>query len=147
MAASVVSKFFVSSYANLHNFNPEVSASSHCWINRSVKNVVRSSKKFACDMSNAWLSLSKCIWEMACIWNPANIYLFKAINRNTRKSCEIYSKLTIKPPAWRHWRSGVFTVNVEHISYLFLLCYFEQVNVNWEDVLHGSYLLGILSIF
>ena len=30
--------------------------------------------------------------------NPANIILFKFNNRNTRKRCEIYSKLTIKPP-------------------------------------------------
>ena len=28
--------------------------------------------------------------------NPANIYLFKVNNRNARKTCEIYSKLTIK---------------------------------------------------
>ena len=28
--------------------------------------------------------------------NPANIYLFKSSNRNTRKSCEMCSKLTIK---------------------------------------------------
>ena len=27
---------------------------------------------------------------------PANIYLFKVSNKNTRKMCEIYSKLTIK---------------------------------------------------
>ena len=30
--------------------------------------------------------------------NPTNIILFKVNNRNTRKRCEIYSKLTIKPP-------------------------------------------------
>ena len=29
---------------------------------------------------------------------PANIYLFKGNNRNTRKSCKICSKLTIKTP-------------------------------------------------
>ena len=28
----------------------------------------------------------------------ANIYLLKVKNRNTRKKCEIYSKLTIKKP-------------------------------------------------
>ena len=28
--------------------------------------------------------------------NPANIYLFKVNNRNTRKMCEICSKLPIK---------------------------------------------------
>ena len=34
--------------------------------------------------------------------NPANIYLFKVTNRNTRKRCEISSKLTIKTPERRH---------------------------------------------
>ena len=32
----------------------------------------------------------------------ANIYLFKVNNRNTRKRCEICSKLTIKTPEQRH---------------------------------------------
>ena len=32
---------------------------------------------------------------------PANIYFFKVNNRNTRKSCEICSKLTIKIPERR----------------------------------------------
>ena len=32
---------------------------------------------------------------------PANIYLFKVNNRNTRKRCEIGSKLTTKTPERR----------------------------------------------
>ena len=32
---------------------------------------------------------------------PANIYLFKVSNRNTRKRCEICSKLTVKTPERR----------------------------------------------
>ena len=52
----------------------------------------------------------------------ANIYLFKVSNRNTRKSCEIYTTLTIKTPErGQLYRSGVFIVNFEHISHLFLL--------------------------
>ena len=35
---------------------------------------------------------------------PANIYLFKGNDRNTRKRCEIYSKLTIKTPERRQWQ-------------------------------------------
>ena len=46
--------------------------------------------------------------------DPANIYLLKIINKNTRKSCEIFSKLTIKAPEQR-----VFIVNFENISHLF----------------------------
>ena len=33
--------------------------------------------------------------------NPANIYLFKVNNRNSRNKCEIYSELTIKTPERR----------------------------------------------
>ena len=52
---------------------------------------------------------------------PANIYLFKVTNRSIRKTCEICSKLTIKTPEPSQWRpSGVFIVNFEHISHLFL---------------------------
>ena len=41
--------------------------------------------------------------------DPANICLLKVNNRNTRKRCEIYSKLTIKTSERRHpRRSGVF---------------------------------------
>ena len=44
--------------------------------------------------------------------------------------CDISSKLTIKTPERRHWLcSGVFIVNFEHISHLFLNVDFEQVNV------------------
>ena len=34
---------------------------------------------------------------------PVGIYLLKDKNRNTRTSCEICSKLTIKRPEWRQW--------------------------------------------
>ena len=51
--------------------------------------------------------------------NPANIYLLEVNNRNTRKRCEICSKLTIKTP------------KLSSIS----IVYFEQVNVIWEDEL------------
>ena len=53
---------------------------------------------------------------------PAKIYLFKVKNRNTRKKCEIFSKLTIKTTERRERRgSGVFIVNFENISHLFLV--------------------------
>ena len=48
--------------------------------------------------------------------SPANIYLLKVNNRNTKKRHEICSKLTIKTPERRH---------------------FEQVNVSWE-IVNGS---------
>ena len=65
---------------------------------------------------------------------PANVYLFKFNNRNTRKRCKICSKLTIKTPERRRWRrSVVFILNFEHISNLFLEGFFvefEQVNIS-----------------
>ena len=61
--------------------------------------------------------------------SPANIYLFKFNNRNTRKRCEMCSKLTIKTPERCHWRhSGVSIVNFERISHLFLV--FLLLNLN-----------------
>ena len=48
--------------------------------------------------------------------------MFKVNNRNTRARCEMCSKLTIKTLERSHWRrSGVFTVNFEHISHLALV--------------------------
>ena len=58
--------------------------------------------------------------------------------RNTKKTCEICSKLTIKTPEWRYLRhsssSGVFIVNFEHIHTFpgVFIIDFEQVNVSWE---------------
>ena len=69
------------------------------------------------------------IFSYMCIVNPAKIYSFKVNNRNTRKRCEMCSKLTIKTPERRQWlRSGVFIVNFEHISHLFLLSLLWNLN-------------------
>ena len=63
------------------------------------------------------------------IANLANIYLFKVTNKNNRKRCEIYSKLTIKTPERRQRRySGVFMVNFEYISQLFLVFLLVTLN-------------------
>ena len=52
----------------------------------------------------------------------ASTHLFKANNRNTRKRKEICSKLTIKQTrTMSRRRFGVFVVNFEHISHLFLV--------------------------
>ena len=48
--------------------------------------------------------------------------MFKINNRNTRKRYDICSELTMKTPERRQLRrSGVFTVNFEHISHLFVV--------------------------
>ena len=54
---------------------------------------------------------------------PAGIYLFKVNNGNTRRMCEICSKLTIKTPErlW-HWRRSVaFIVNFERIAQIVIV--------------------------
>ena len=53
---------------------------------------------------------------------PAENYILKVNNRNTRTRCEICSKLIVKTPERRHWFCfSVFIVNSEHISYLALV--------------------------
>ena len=37
---------------------------------------------------------------------PASIYLIKVNNRNTRKRCEICSRLTINTPVKRSWQDS-----------------------------------------
>ena len=62
--------------------------------------------------------------------NPASIYLFKVINRSTRKRPDICSKLTIKIPERPHWgSSGVFIINYFKFFYSFPIVDFEQVNI------------------
>ena len=60
---------------------------------------------------------------------PAGMYLFKVNSRNNRKACEICSKLTIKTPEPCQWRCfGLFIVNFEHISHLFIVYLFLTLN-------------------
>ena len=76
--------------------------------------------------------------------NPSNNYLLKIDSRNTRKRCEICSKLTIKIPEQRQWRcSSVFLVNLEHISHSFSTAFVvnsEQVNVSWVKTISSRLL-------
>ena len=48
--------------------------------------------------------------------------MFKVNNRNTRKRCEICSKLIIKTP------EGIFIVNFGRVSHLFLVLLFLTLN-------------------
>ena len=69
--------------------------------------------------------------------NLAVTYLLQVNNRNPWKRCEICSKLTIKTPE-RHQlhHSGVFIVNFEHTSYLFLVFLYLTLNMQlpaWKN--------------
>ena len=64
-------------------------------------------------------SVSMFLW-----WFGGQVSMLKVNDKNTRARCEICSLLTMKTPERRHWRrSGVFTVNFEHISHLVLVFY------------------------
>ena len=74
-----------------------------------------------CQNSPFDLKITQVILTLS-LSTSAGIYLFKVNNRNTRKRCEISSKLTMKTleqPQWR--RSGAFIVYFEHISHLVLV--------------------------
>ena len=71
--------------------------------------------------------------------NPANTYLFKVNNRNTRKRCKICSKLTKKTPEQHCLHSVAFIVNFLNYFLPFSsvsIVDFEQVNVFLELVVH-----------
>ena len=62
---------------------------------------------------------------------PVGIYLLNVNNRNTRTSCEVCSKLTIKTPERHHWRhSDVFIFNFEHILHLVLVFLLLTLNMS-----------------
>ena len=63
--------------------------------------------------------------------------MFKVNNRNTRRRCEICSKLALKTPEQRQWRcSGVFNINFEHISHLVLVFLLLTLSryADWADI-------------
>ena len=73
------------------------------------------------------------IWNLLSTFNPASIYLFQVKKRNSRKSSDKCSKLAIKTPEASHWRSsGVFIVNFEHISHLFLVSFWIIFIWGWK---------------
>ena len=65
---------------------------------------------------------------------PAGNYMFKVNNRSTKTRCEICSKLTIKTPERRQWRSSVSVVN------------FELVNAGWDGWRMGQNSLRIVTL-
>ena len=71
-----------------------------------------------------------------------NIYILKVNNANTRKRCEICSKLPLKTPDRFYWRhSGIFIVNFEHISHLSLMFVLLTFNMLSFTGPGGIYLL------
>ena len=73
------------------------------WIERKYKLSVvkeKSCRKLTFDVQHQ-ISGKQLSMRLKLTVNPANIYLFKVNNRNSRNKCEIYSELTIKTPERR----------------------------------------------
>ena len=73
------------------------------------------------ELRKVWISDSTLLVIIRFIYRllssfPVGNCMCKVNNRNTRKRCEICSKL-IKIPERRRRRSGVFTVNFEHNTF------------------------------
>ena len=68
---------------------------------------------------------------------PPSTYMSKVNNRNSKTRCKTCSKSIMKILERGHWRrSGVFTVNFEHISHVFpsvSIDYFAQVNTSSDS--------------
>ena len=60
---------------------------------------------------------------------PANIYLFKDNNRNTRKRCGIWSKLTIKTSERRHWRMFLHNLCKNNMKWYTNQKYFQETQI------------------
>ena len=66
---------------------------------------------------------------------PADIYLFQFNYRNTRKRCEICSKLSIETQERRQWsRSCVFIVNFQYIESFFWLLSREKQKKKFHQI-------------
>ena len=64
--------------------------------------------------------------------SPANIYLFKINNRNTRKRRVIIAKLTMKAPEHDVVLAPLLlTLNIFHTLSSVFSVDFEQVNLSW----------------
>ena len=73
------------------------------------------------------LALKTLSTENKDLHNPANIYLLKLNNRNTRKRCEICSELTIKTPEQRRFYYWLWTSTV----WLGKSNYYEMLTTNF----------------
>ena len=66
---------------------------------------------------------------------PADIYLFQFNYRNTRKRCEICSKLSIETQERRQWsHSCVFIVNFQYIESFFWLLSREKLKKKFHQI-------------
>ena len=81
-------------------------------------------------ISAKWMYLNCHLFCPFAMFFPENIYLFKVQNRNTRISCKLCSKLTIRTPEWGHWHLfGILIVNFVHILHLSLVFLLKTLSI------------------
>ena len=76
-------------------------------------------------------------------YNPANVYLFKVNNRNTRKRCKVYSKL-IKTPERRQW---LVLVSLLFFLLLFLLLTLNKSKLAENHLTYWTIFIELINIF
>ena len=75
---------------------------------------------------------------------PINIYLFTVTNRNTRKRCEICSKITTNTREQRHChRSVVLMFHIGYfqqcqLGYLYILDAALDISLSWQPLINLS---------
>ena len=74
--------------------------------------------------------------------DPVDIYLLEVNNRNTRASCEIFSKLTIKTPEQRLF---AFAFNTKSFAIAFLVFFHFFLLVTFSGRVAESVLVNVLS--
>ena len=78
------------------------------------------------DGLSKWMSVGSNLWHKLSESDNWHTQLAFTCSKSTTETLEKgvkhSSKLTIKTPEWPHWqRFGIFIVNFEHISHLFLV--------------------------
>ena len=104
----------------------------HSFFSIEVKVFMITFRKVSFQHNSIWccnIVFKLCSWSLFLRPAQLTVTCSKPINRNTTKRCEICSKLTIKTPVRRQWRcSGIFIVNFEYISHLFLVILLMTLN-------------------
>ena len=87
-----------------------------------------------CDI---YYNMMQLLWSATT--HPAGCYIFKTSNRNTRTSCEICLKLTIKTPELRQWhhsgRHHNDVIGVVLVSLLLTLNIFHSLFVHFSHII------------
>ena len=80
-----------------------------------------------------WFKQSVKNYDISSLF-PANIYLFKVKNRNTRKKCEICSKLTVTSYGCFYCQFWTYSLPFSSAS----IVDSEEINFSWVKIISRS---------